>query len=413
VTHDVIIVGAGLSGLVCATRLAAEGRDVLVLEARDRVGGRVHSVPFAGTTIDLGGQWMSAGQPRLAALAQSLGIESFPHARDGDPLFALPAMSFMQRFTSGLARWRGARRIARLAKRPPAEDMSLGEWLESIRNPTARSLLAMHAELIFAAEPAALSLQHYLHVFSATGGFSPPGADLPGGAREHRFVGGAQAIARALAKDLADRIRLCAEVVAITRSEIHTATESLRARHVVLAIPPPLIRELAMGVLPGDPAFATLQLGFVVKCFAAYSRPFWRDAGLSGEAFRPHGDIRATVALPPSPVLLAFVVGDTARTWHERAPDTRRQLVIDTFVEQFGDEAAAPLDYLETDWSRERFSAGCVPRLPPGTFATPKAWREPIGNLHFAGTETADQWPGYMEGAIEAGERAAAEVLAS
>src|SRR5205085_7070296 len=124
VIHDAIIVGAGLSGLVCATRLAAANQNVLVLEARDRVGGRVHSVPFANTTIDLGGQWMSVGQPRLAALAQSLGIESFPHVRDGAPLFALPPLSFLQRISTGLARWRGARRLARLAKAPPADDAS-------------------------------------------------------------------------------------------------------------------------------------------------------------------------------------------------------------------------------------------------------------------------------------------------
>jgi monoamine oxidase len=433
VSFDTIIVGAGLSGLVCATRLAAAGQKILVLEARDRIGGRVHSVPFAGGTIDLGGQWMSVGQPRLAALAQSLGIASFPHVRDGAPLFALPPLSLFRRISTSLARWRGARRIARLAKRPPADDAALADWLASIHDPTARALLAMHSELIFATDPASLSLLHYLHVFSSTGGFSPPGADLPGGAREHRFVGGAQAIARALARPLADRIALAAEVVAITRDRtlaVHTASESFHAQHVVLALPPPLAREIAAGTLPSHPAFAAMQLGKVVKCFAAYPRPFWRDAGLSGEAFRPHGPIRATVALAPPPdgpigttgpqdstnvtaILLAFIVGEDARTWHTRDADARRALVVETFVEQFGPAAAEPLAYREADWSSDRFSGGCVAGVPPGTAASAAACRTPIENLHFAGTETADAWPGYMEGAIESGERAAAEILAS
>jgi monoamine oxidase len=398
---DVIVVGAGLSGLVCARRLREAGKSVVVLEARDRIGGRMHSIPFAGTTIDLGAQWMSVGQPRLAALAAELGVSSFPQEREGTPLFAIEDG---RRITSAIARWRAARRVERLAKSPPAADTSLADWLaRNIERRTAADLVAMHAELVFATDPSSVSLLHYLDVFARTGGFSPKGADLPGGGREHRFVGGAQAIAVALANDL--DVRLSSPVRAIVDGNVHTDAGILTAERIVLALPPSLMREIDVAL----PALPPSVLGHVVKCFAAYEHAFWRDDGLSGEAFRPRGDIRATVALET--ILLAFVVGPPATAWHHRSVDDRRALVLATFVEQFGEAAATPLDYVEVDWSQDPWSTGCVASLPPHAFATPASWRAPFGRLHFAGTESADSWPGYMEGAIDAGERAARELL--
>lgn len=395
----IVVVGAGLSGLVCAARLREAGHEVVVLEARDRVGGRLHSIPFAGTTLDLGGQWMSVGQPRLAALAARLGVETFPQERAGTPLFAIEDG---RKISSAIARWRAARRVERLAKHPPGHDESLAHWLATnIRRRTAADLIAMHAELVFAMDASSISLLNYLDVFARTGGFSPKGPDLRGGGREHRFVGGAQALALALARDL--DVRLSTPVRAIVDGNVHTDRAVLAADRVVLALPPSLMRKIDVALPTRLPP---QTLGPVVKCFAAYHRAFWRDDGLSGEAFRPRGDIRATVALEN--VLLGFVVGPPAVSWHLR--EDRRELVIATFVEQFGEEAASPLAYTEVDWGRDPWSAGCVASLPPHAFALPARWRAPFGRIHFAGTESADAWPGYMEGAIEAGERVAREL---
>lgn len=408
---DAIVVGAGLSGLVCATRLRDAGASVLVLEARDRVGGRLLTGALAGAPIDLGGQWMSVGQPRLAALAETLGIASFPQRRDGSPLFALEDRSAFSRVTSTISRWRAARRVEHLARHPPAVDQSLGAFLTASFGRSAAQLLGMHAELIFATDVESISLLHYLDVFSTTGGFSPKGPDLQGGGREHRFVGGAQSIAVALAANL--EVRLSTPVRAITDTHVETAAGDFESHRVVLALPPQLARAIDVALPPIPPS----RLGAVVKCFAAYDRPFWRDAGLSGEAFRPTGLVRATVSLDapddagPS-ILLAFVVGDVARTWHARSVEDRREQVLAVLIEQFGERAATPLDTCEVDWSIDPWSTGCVASLPPGSFASAASWRAPHGRIHFAGTETADAWPGYMEGAIEAGERAADEVLA-
>nr|MBA3499480.1 FAD-dependent oxidoreductase [Deltaproteobacteria bacterium] len=301
-------------------------------------------------------------------------------------------------------------------------DSTLRDWLtNNIRRRTAADLLAMHAELVFALDASSISLLNYLDVFSRTGGFSPKGPDLPGGGREHRFVGGAQSLALALATQLGDAVRLSSPVRAIVDDasvRVRTDVEELRAHRVVLALPPTLARKIDFAL---PTYFPPSRLGPVVKCFAAYTSAFWRADKLSGEAFRPTGDIRATVALDPpdnqpvdggASVLLAFVVGEVATTWHERSAADRRDLVLSVFVEQFGERAASPLDYTEVDWSTDPWSTGCVASLPPGTFAPADAWRVPHGRIHFAGTETADAWPGYMEGAIDAGERAADEIIA-
>ena len=444
-TRDAIVVGAGLSGLVCARRLADAGRDVVVLEARDRVGGRLLSGRIGDAVVDLGGQWMSAGQPRLAALAAELGVASFPHRRDGRAFVAEPEAGWLAQLAAAFAQARAVRRIERASRALPAAGSaevaalagaSAEAWLAgAVKNPIARARIAMHAELVFAADPAELSALHYLATLGVTGGFRPEGPELPGGG-EHRFAGGAQALAARLAAGL--EVRLAEPVLAIEAVEparagaiaassdepargappgvLHVVTARARhaARRVVLALPPVLARRIEVALAPAARALADAsRAGPVVKCFAAYGRAFWRDAGWSGEAYRIRGAVRATVALDPDPVLCAFVVGAAAAGWARRAPDERRGEVLATLAEQFGAPAAAPEAYLEHDWGADPWAAGCVAGLPPGAPSAGAAWRAPLGRLHVAGTEAAERWPGYMEGAIEAGERAASEVLAA
>lgn len=424
---DAIVVGAGLSGLVCATQLAAAGASVVVVEARDRIGGRLHSGSIAGVTIDLGGQWMSVGQPRLAALVRELEISTVPQHRDGERIVDAGVAGWTAQLRAAFAQWRSARRIARLAAAPPADAdaISLAAWLaREVPHAGARALLAMHAELVFAADPADLSLLHYLTTLHATGGFGPGGPNLPGGAREHRIGGGAQSIALRLADRLAGRggepIQLGTPVTAIVDAgdhvDVRTTTGDLAARRVVLAVPPSLARPIDVELAsPARQMADASRLGRVVKCFAAYEQPFWRARGRSGEAYLPHGTVRATVALEAAAgepaILLAFIVGRAARAWAARSAEQRRAEVIDTLVAQLGERAAAPIDYVEVDWGADPWSGGCVAGVAPGVLGGGAGWRQRHGRIHIAGTESAVAWPGYMEGAIEAGERAASEVL--
>jgi len=427
VIHDAIVVGAGLSGLVCARRLRAAGAEVIVIEARDRVGGRLHSGRLGDGIIDLGGQWISAGQTRVVALAAELGIATERHDRNGTVRLDEGERGMFAQLAAAIATWRAVRRIRRSIRDLPAADASLLDattldaWLgRTIQNRVARERIAMHAELVFAAAPADLSLLAYLAHLGATGGFAPPGPELPGGGREHRVAGGAQSLALALADALGDAVQLDEPIVAIddTGDQV-TARSAARthvARRLVLALPPALARSIDADLGPAARALASAsRVGPVVKCFASYERAFWRDAGWSGEAYRPRGTVRATVEIDTggAPTLLAFVVGAAAVGWASRDPAARRAEIVATLVDQFGPAAGSPLDYVDVDWGADPWSAGCVARVGPGVVGTGARWREPHGRIHFAGTESAIAWPGYMEGAIEAGDRAASEVLAA
>src|SRR5512140_2137598 len=409
--HDAIVIGAGLSGLVCARRLAGAGASVIVVDARSRVGGRLWNGKVGDAVVDLGGQWLSVDQPRLLALATELGVPSVAQRRDGRPVLddGGRAHGLCSQLATAGSQWRAVRRISRMMRAIPPEApagardaaaldaIALGPWLAgTIGNPIARARIAMHAELVFAADPAGLSLLAYLARLGTTGGFAPPGPDLPGGGRDHQFVGGAQTLAVRLAEALGDAVRLGEPALAIEPDGaslvVRTPTGSHAARHVVLALPP----SLAIRIAPALPAplrqlAAAMQRGSVVKCFAAYDRAFWRDAGLSGEAYRPHGTVRAVVdASTPedgTSVLLAFIVAAAAAAWHERDPERRRREVLDTLAELFGEPARAPLDYLEVDWSVEPWSAGCVAGTPPGALILGATWRGPHGRVHLAGAE--------------------------
>ena len=427
--HDAIVVGAGLSGLVCARRLAAAGADVIVVEARDRVGGRLHTGRLAGDVIDLGGQWISSGQPRVVALAVELGATTFRHVRDGRVHLVEAKRGLFAQIVTAIATLRAVRRIRRTSHRlsPGAatdklDELTVEDWLaRTITNRVVRDRITLHAELVFAASPADLSLLHYLSRLAATGDFAPAGPDLPGGGREHRFADGAQTLALRIADQLHDRIRLGEPILAIDDTGDHVVARSNlhshRARRLVLAIPPVLARSIAVDLAPAARALAdATHMGPVVKCFVAYDRAFWRDDGSSGEIYQARGTVRATVELimPGGiPALLAFVVGSAAAGWASRDPVARRAEILATLVEHFGPAAASPIDYVDVDWGADPWSAGCVAGVGPGVLSAGARWREPHGRIHLAGTESAIAWPGYMEGAIEAGERAADEVLAT
>jgi monoamine oxidase len=430
--YDAIVVGAGLSGLVAARRLVDAGRHVLVVEARERVGGRLLTGTVGGAQVDLGGQWVTAGQDRVIALAAELGLATVDHVRAGRALID-EAIGIISSNTAAFSQRRAIRSIEALMNTVPPgapadapqaavlDRLSLGAYLEeALWSRIARERIRMHADLVFAQDPADLSLLSYLAIMRATGGFRPEGPELPGGGREHRIVGGAQGLAERLASRLPEgTIRFGSPVAGLIDGGEHVriacAGGEYVARRAVLAIPPGLVGALAIA-LPADQRTYVdgVRAGPVVKCFAAYDRAFWREHGFSGEAFLPRGTVRAVVELAGTPpVLLAFVVGPPAGRWAARDPADRRAEVLANLAAHFGDAAEQPLDYLEQDWAAERYSAGCVAATPPHVLVRGGRWREPIGRIHVAGTESAVRWPGYMDGAIEAGERAAAELLAA
>lgn len=444
---EVVVVGAGLAGLSAADRLAAAGRSVLVVEARDRVGGRVlnEALDPADSTrvVELGGQWLGPTQTRARTLATRLGLTLHPTHTTGANL--------LERRNGGLLRYRGnipminplvladvgqaQARLDRLARRVPLDtpwagpgaahqdSMTFASWLSrNVGTRAARELLTVAVRAVWACEPDDVSLLHVLFYLHSGGGWDSL-IGTSGGAQQDRVVGGTQLLATGLAAGLGDRLLLDRPVRRITCDAagvtVTAGGDALRARRVIVALPPALAGRITyVPELPAarDQLTQRMPMGSVIKCMAVYDEPFWRRDGLSGQAASVKGPVSAIFDNSPpggSPgVLLGFLEGRAARRFSAVPPEQRRDAVVGTFVRLFGTRAARPQSYLDRDWSVEQFSrGGYAAVLPPGTWtAFGPALRTPIDRIHWAGTETATIWTGYIDGAIRSGERAAAEV---
>ena len=441
---DIAVVGAGLSGLVCAVRIADSGARVIVLEARDRVGGRTLTTSLAGGLVDLGGQWITPGQDRVAALAAALGLERAPQRRDGRAVIddgdravgwaRSPLWSLLPLYGS-IELAQRARALERMRRTIPIDAperatnaalwdrMTLGDWLRRVRTRRAADTLTLVTELFFAAPADELSLLWAVHTLAATGGLSA-GPELADGASEDRLAGGAQELSTKLARQLGPSVRLGCAVSFIAHDGVGCQVSAsdgvaLSTRAVVIAVPPPLVERIAFS--PDLPAVRrrlqrAMGMGGVIKCNAAYDHAFWRDRGGSGEAYAAHGLVRAVVDVSPAggpAVLQAFLVGNEARAASAMPSEARRAAVLAVLVRWFGPAAAVPIAWAEMDWLSDRHSAGCVGYLGQGHLGDGLApLRAPVGRICFAGSETAVRWPRYLEGAVEAGERAAAEAMA-
>ena len=442
--YDIIVIGAGYAGLTATHELLKVGRNVLLLEARDRVGGRVWTQRFDdGSYVDLGGAWVGPTQDRLYALAREFGVDTFKTYDEGKST---------QFFHGQVKRYKGLipplpvgallsldaaiKKLNKLAKTvnlaepwttPNArqfDSMTLASWMQKQMSfDVARQFFKIAAEAIWAADPAEISLLHALF-YAKSGRDLDTLMNIKNGAQEERFVGGAQTIADRMAATFADRIVFNAPVTAILQDgeqvSVVTRQATYKTRRVVVTIPPALQSRIDFQpLLPAQRAqlIQRMPMGSVWKCYAIYEKPFWRNQGLNGLAATPDGHVSVTFDNSPKDgsqgVMMGFVLGNQAKEFSALSDEDRKLSALHSFATFFGSEALKPIRYLDHSFMNEEWSRGCYAGLMgPGVWTTlGHVLREPVDRIHWAGTETSDIWNGYIDGAVRSGERVAKEVM--
>lgn len=443
---DVVVIGAGISGLVAARELEKKGFSTTVLEAMPRLGGRcVRQKTIQDWWVDLGGQWMGKTHRLFQSLAQELGIKTFDSYFDGNTVliwngsrFAAPIdgdvpgsfLGFPYDSMAVPSRDRDAalklhRDFLQLVETIDAERPWLSPNARALDTETIESWMRQRTD----SDLAHFILQWYSRV-GGSGGFEPGDASILHLAQTQKaspqaespeawlLYGAAGQIPAMLAARLKGEVRVSTPVQAVFRQQdgsyqVKASDDSSHhCRAVVVAIPPPLRSRILF-----EPALPSQVMKFqqrspmasMFKVMCVYPTAWWRQQGLSGYGQGNLNTVQLTAdSSPPSGtpgVLAAFVAADRAISLGLANPRERREAILADLVRYWGAKAGEPTDYIEVNWSEESWTTGgFTSYLTPGSWTSVgQAWREPVGRIAWAGTESSPRWAGYYEGAIQAG----------
>lgn len=423
---DVVVVGAGLAGLTAARELHRQGVDVVVLESADRVGGRsLRERTAAGSYVDLGGQWVGPDHDRVRALAAELGLELYPMhtgllpelVLGGRRVRAVSPSVLVAGLAIGVA---GV--LAKLGYRGRRSSATVASALRRVPGRTARRIVEVTALISWTADLDRTSVGAMAALIRGQGGVLTM-LSTKGGAQESLLVEGAGAMAEALAAELGSQVRLGERVGAIRRDDgrvtVRTAGGEVRARAAIVSVPPPVAARIEHD--PPLPAARielerTTYMGSVYKAIAVYPAPFWRTTHGGELLLLDHpGAVVYDTSPPSGPGHLCLLVGGPeARALDDLDPGIRRSRLLGLIAERVGEGVREPLSWHEKAWHLDEHAGGGYDAMP-GLDCRLEGWTmpsAPVGRVHWAGAETAHHHPGYLDGAIESGLRAATEVRA-
>ncbi|XP_033099699.1 amine oxidase [flavin-containing] B-like [Anneissia japonica] len=450
VANNIIVVGAGISGLCAANYLKDNGCDVILLEARDRVGGR--TLTFRDPSVDyvdLGGAYVGPTQNRILRVANEVGVKPYV-VRDAEKSVWLQNgkryefNGFMPKFWNPLI-WLDVNSIIREIDRigetipldkpwdcPNAEELDNMTWKEWVLKhawtSTAKTYFLASSPFHVTTEPHEISALYFLWYIAQCNGFNRING-VENAAQSNKFIGGSQLISERLCDRLdQNHVILSSPVTQIQQTDEGVQVSTLDGKSysgsaVILAMPPSMTQRITFSPpLPSlrNQLIARSPMGSVIKCITYYEKDFWFDKGLSGNIWSFDSSSPVLWSIDDTkpdnthPALMNFLEGNKARSVCYDSKENRRDMICKFYAKAFqSQEALKPINYMEMDWMAEPYSGGCFTTVY-STGVLTKFGREiarPFGRVYFAGTETATQWSGYMDGAVEAGERAAREVL--
>jgi monoamine oxidase len=441
---DYLVIGAGYAGLTATRELLRQGKTVRLLEARERIGGRVHTQHYDGFYLDLGGTWVGPSQDKIYALCREFGVETFKTYDQGRstllmddklktykgliPPLPIPALLSLDGAIKKITKLSKTVDLQAPWQTPDAahwDSLTLQTWMErQMRISKARRLFRIASEAIFAAHPSEVSMLHAMF-YTQSGRDFETLMNVQNGAQEERIYGGAQEPANRLAASFPEgTIRLNAPVHTIVQDAdgVRVLGEGFayEARRVIVALPPTLAGRIRYEpLLPAnrDQLTQRMPMGSVWKCYAVYDRPFWREKGLNGLSATDDGYVTVTFDNSPRDgsrgIMMGFVLANQAKDFSLLSQAQRREEALGQFARFYGAEALNAQHYIDQSWANEAYTRGCYAGImPTGAWTSlGRQLRQPCGRIHWAGTETAEVWNGYIDGAIRSGERVAAEVL--
>lgn len=437
---DVVIIGAGLAGLTAARDLKRAGcESFVVLEARNRVGGRTYNHDLGnGVVSEAGGQWIGPGQTAIADLARELEVDTFPTFYAGKTTVLAGDARVAQDFHGGIGtdETLGAK-LGELARGVPSgapwtakdaaelDKLTYGDWLlkQGLKYEDGY-FMGLAAKLTTGGAPAQLGFLFYLSLVNSASNSVEQLEATKGGAQETRFVGGSQILSIKMAKDLGDKVRLSSPVRKIAGwnrdvVEVHTDQGVIRARRVIVAMNPALCNQVVFDPpLPAGrsqlqqrwPANAPMR-----KTVHVYDKPFWRDDGLNGQIFQVGGPVSMAYDNSPPDQSVGIISAFVSPGSLPGDPKAAERTLSAIYAKAFGEKALHPKQFHDHDWGRvDPWTLQCIHPLPPGFLTKWGQFLHPsAGRVIWSGTETADLWPGSMDGAVRSGHRAALQALAA